>query len=283
MRLNKYISHNTTYSRREADRLIQEGEVKVGHKVVKEPFYDVKEGDRVFVKGKPLKPKEEYTVIVYNKPKGELVTKKDDRGRKTIYDSLPGRFRHFIPVGRLDYASEGLLLLTDSPKVAQALMEGDLPRVYNVKIKGEVTPQMEQAMREGMELTDATAGGHERSEIKSMKFAPFFAYRIDKNAPNYSKLKVALLEGKNREIRRFFAHFGKDVVDLKRVEYGWVKLNALPTGKSRFLNKEEYKKLKAYLKEVDGKDKTKDKSQIGNDRADRDRTGNGDKKRSEKR
>ena len=280
MRLNKYISHNTTYSRREADRLIQEGHVKVNRKVVTEPFYDVQDGDKVFLKGKLVKPKGEYTVIVYNKPKGELVTKKDDRGRRTIYDSLPAKFKHFIPVGRLDFASEGLLLLTDSPKVAQALMEGDLPRVYNVKIKGEVTPQMEQAMREGLELADATAGGHEKSKIESMRFAPFFAYRIDKNAPTYSRLKVALREGKNREIRRFFAHFGKDVVDLKRVEYGWVKLNALPTGKTRYLTKDEYKKLKAYLKEVDANHTTQNQSQIGDDRDNSNSAGDGDKKRS---
>ncbi len=279
MRLNKYISHNTTYSRREADKLIQEGHVKVNRQIVTEPFYDVKEGDKVFVKGKLVKPKEEYTVIVYNKPKGELVTKKDDRGRRTIYDSLPGKFKHFIPVGRLDFTSEGLLLLTDSPKVAQALMEGDLPRVYNIKIKGEVTPQMEQAMREGLELADATAGGHEKSKIESMRFAPFFAYRIDKNAPTYSRLKVALTEGKNREIRRFFAHFGKDVVDLKRVEYGWVRLNALPTGKTRYLSKEEYKKLKAYLKEADANHKTQNKPQVGNDRDHPDSERIGNKKR----
>ncbi|BCD59328.1 MULTISPECIES: pseudouridine synthase [unclassified Nitratiruptor] len=260
MRLNKYISHNTTYSRREADRLIQEGFVKVNRQVVKEPFYDVQEGDKVFVKGKLIKPKVDYTVIVYNKPKGELVTKKDDRGRKTIYDSLPKKFAHYIPVGRLDFASEGLLLLTDSPKIAQALMESDIPRVYNVKIKGEVTPKMEEAMREGLELENATAGAHEKSNITSMKFAPFFAYRIDKNAPTFSKLKVALTEGKNREIRRFFAHFGKDVVDLKRVEYGWIKLNALPTGKTRYLSKKEYEKLREFLKELNANNSDKNKS-----------------------
>ena len=253
MRLNKYISHNTTYSRREADRLIKEGHVRVNRQIVPEPYYDVQQNDKVFIRGKLVKPKVGYTVVVYHKPKGELVTKKDDRGRKTIYDSLPAKFRHFIPVGRLDFASEGLLLLTDSPKVAQALMESDIPRVYNVKIRGEVTPQMEEAMREGLELEDASAGGHEKSEITKMQFAPFFAYRIDKNAPTFSKLKVALREGKNREIRRFFAHFGKDVVDLKRVEYGWIKLNALPTGKTRYLTRNEYKKLREFLKEADEK------------------------------
>ncbi len=260
MRLNKYISHNTPYSRREADRLIQEGYVKIGNKKVTEPFYDVQPGERVFLKGKPVKQKKGYTVIVYNKPKGEIVSKKDDRGRKTIYDSLPAKYKGFIPVGRLDYASEGLLLLTDSPKVAEAMMRGDLPRVYNVKIKGEVTPDMEKAMLEGLELEDATAGAHSKSDIKSMSFAPFFAYRIEKNSPSYSKLKVAITEGKNRELRRFFSHFGKDVADLKRVEYGWIKLNALPTGKTRYLTKQEYDKLHRYLKETDAKNSDKNQS-----------------------
>ena len=210
-------------------------------------------GDKVFVKGRLIKPKKGYTVIVYNKPRGELVSKKDDRGRRTIYDSLPKKFKSFIPIGRLDFASEGLLLLTDSPEVAQAMMESDLPRVYNVKIKGEITPHIEAAMQEGLELEDATKGAHEKSEITSMRFAPFFAYKIVKNSPTYSKLKVALIEGKNREIRRFFAHFGKDVVDLKRIEYGWAKLNALPTRKVRYFTKKEYEKLHQFMKER-GKD-----------------------------
>ena len=259
MRLNKYISHNTIYSRREADKLIQEGFVKVNGKVVKEPYYEVKRGDKVFVKGKPVKEKKVFTVIVYNKPRGELVAKTDERGRRTIYDSLPAKFKHFIPVGRLDFASEGLLLLTDSPKVAQALMESDLERIYKVKIKGSITPAMEEAMKEGLELEDATAGAHEKTKIKSMSFAPFFAYQIIKNDPNYSKLKIALTEGKNREIRRFFAHFNREVLDLKRLEYGGVKLNALPVGKTRYLTKKEYEDLREFLKEFEKRQKSKKK------------------------
>ncbi|WP_281951809.1 pseudouridine synthase [Nitrosophilus kaiyonis] len=258
MRLNKYISHNTTYSRREADKLIQEGFVKVNNKVVKEPYYDVKKEDKVFIKGKPVKEKKLFTVIVYNKPKGELVTKKDERGRKTIYDSLPAKFKHFIPVGRLDFATEGLLLLTDSPKVAQALMESNLERIYKVKIKGSITKAMEEAMKEGLELEDATKGAHEKTEIKSMKFAPFYAYQIIKNDPKYSKLKIALIEGKNREIRRFFAHFNREVLDLKRLEFGGIALNALPVGKTRYLTKKEYEDLKEFLKEFE-KSKRKEK------------------------
>ncbi len=248
MRLNKYISHNTTYSRREADKLIKDGFVKVNHKVVKEPYYDVEKDDKVFLKGRLIKVKRGFTVIVYNKPKGELVTKKDDRGRRTIYDSLGSKFRHFIPIGRLDFATEGLLLLTDSPKVAQVLMESNLERIYKVKIKGSITPAIEKAMKEGLELEDATKGAHKDSKIKSMVFAPFYAYQIIKNDPKYSKLKIALSEGQNREIRRFFAHFNREVVDLKRLEFGGVALNALPVGKTRYLTKKEYDDLKEFLK-----------------------------------
>jgi 23S rRNA pseudouridine2605 synthase len=246
MRLNKFISHHTTFSRREADKLIFDGKVKVNKQVVTNPGYDVEDGDKVFVNGKPVKRSTKYTCIVYNKPRGELVTKKDPQGRKTIYDSLPKKFKHFIPVGRLDYASEGLLILTDSPKVAEALMKSDLPRVYKLRIKGDITEEMIKAMQEGVEV--GAEGAHKNSDIKKIKLKPFLSAQIIKNSPKYSTLKVAIGEGKNRELRRFFAHFGRDVLDLKRLSYGWVSLNALPTGKTRYFDKKEYKLLKEFLK-----------------------------------
>jgi len=245
LRLNKYISHHSTYSRREADRLIFEGKVKVNGKVVTNPAFEVEEGDKVAINKKPVKKSTKYTCIVYNKPRGELVTKKDDRGRKTIYDSLPKKYRHFIPVGRLDFNSEGLLILTDSPTVAHVLMNSDLPRVYKLKIKGEITDKMIEAMQNGVEVD--SLGAHEKSEIKKMKLKPFLSAQIIKNSPKYSTLKVAIGEGKNRELRRFFASFGSEVLDLKRLSYGWVSLNALPTGKTRYFDKKEYKLLKEFL------------------------------------
>ncbi len=245
MRLNKFISHHTTYSRREADKLIFDGKVKVNGRVITEPGFEVEEGDKVAINGRPVKRSTKYTCIVYNKPRGELVTKKDPRGRKTIYDSLPKKFKHFIPVGRLDFNSEGLLILTDSPKVAHALMNSDLPRVYKLRIKGDITPEMERAMLEGIEV--GSEGAHEKNDIKNLKLNPFLNYQIIKNSPKYSTLKVAISEGKNRELRRFFAHFGRDVMDLKRLSYGWISLNALPTGKTRYFDKKEYKLLKEFL------------------------------------
>jgi len=249
MRLNKYIAHHSSYSRREADKAILDGYVRVDNEIQENPATQVEEGvSIVYVSGKQVAVRDKYTVIVYNKPKGELVTKIDPRGRRTIYDSLDKQYKHFIPVGRLDYASEGVLLLTDASKIATALMESDLERIYKIKIKGEVTSEMEIAMLNGMTLDDASAGGHEYSKVTRMEFKPFIGYKIQKNNANYSILKVALSEGKNRELRRFFAHFGTDIADLKRISFAEVELNNLPTGKVRFLSRSEYSALATYMK-----------------------------------
>jgi len=251
VRLNKYIAHNSKYSRREADKLIEDSKVKVNKTYVTDFSYQVKDNDIVYVNGKEIKPKpkHEVTMIVYNKPKGCLVTKKDDRGRTTIYHLLPGKFRHFIPVGRLDYASEGLLLLTDNSYYATVLMNSKLPRVYNIKIDKILTQEMIDAMQNGLVLDDATAGAHEKSDIKSMEFAPFAGFMIRGEGKNYTKLKVAITEGKNRELRRFFGHFGAKVLDLKRVSYGPFELNNLPENKTRYLSSKEYEMLHKIVKE----------------------------------
>ncbi|MDD3343565.1 MAG: pseudouridine synthase [Sulfurospirillaceae bacterium] len=253
-RLNKLISHNTHYSRREADELIKQGYVKVDGKVVEDLATKATLKNRIEIKGNVLFEKSQYSVIVYHKQKGELVSKKDDRGRKTIYDTLPQRFSHYISVGRLDFASEGLLLLSDSPSVVSALMHGDLERIYYVKINGTITQAMELAMKDGMYIEDARKGGHQESTIRSMEFAPFVGYRIIKNSPTYSTIKVVINEGKNRELRRFFGYFDVDVVDLKRVSYGKIDLGALKPGKHRFLEAGEYAALRDYLEYIEGKE-----------------------------
>jgi len=247
MRLNKFISHNSKYSRREADKLIIDGFVNINKTKIANPSYQVKDDDKVYVKGRLIKRVEDkLNVIVYNKPKGELVTKKDPKRRKTIYDSLPKRFSHFIPIGRLDFASEGVLLLTDNVKVANKLMNSNLERVYKIKVNGYISPKIEEAMLSGIEIS-GTKGAHKKTKINNIKIAPFAGYLIQKNDKNYSKLKVILTEGKNREIRRFFGYFNLDVLDLKRVDFGGIELNNLPSGKWRFLTKKEYKILKDFV------------------------------------
>lgn len=249
-RLNKMISHNTHYSRREADELIKAGQVQVDGKVVEDLSTKVTFKNKIEIKGNTLFEKTGYSVIVYHKQKGELVSKKDDRERKTIYDTLPSKFSHYLSVGRLDFASEGLLLLSDSPAVVSSLMHGDLERVYYVKINSMVTQAMEKAMQLGLSLDDARKGGHSKSEIYSMEFAPFLAYRIIKNTPTYSTIKVTINEGKNRELRRFFGYFDVEVVDLKRVSYGKIDLGMLKPGKHRFFDAKEYTALRDYLEYV---------------------------------
>ena len=253
IRLNKFLSHNSNYSRREADKLIEEGKVKVNNKVVTDLATKVKSTDKVEIGKKLIKEEKNklYTVIVYNKPKGEIVSKKDPQGRKTIYDGLEHKYKHFLSVGRLDYSSEGLLLLSDSVDIVNALMHSDLERVYKIKLNGVITPAVEQAMQSGITIEDATSGAYKGTKIKSMSFAPFLAYDIQTNGTKHSKIKVVINEGKNRELRRFFAHFNLDVLDLKRLEYGGISLNNLPTGKSRYLTKEEYKNLRIFMNEDD--------------------------------
>ncbi len=248
MRINKYISHNTKYSRREADELIKQGFVKVNQNVISDLSTKVSEDDKVKIKDKPIFKKTKFSMIVYNKKKGELVSKKDDRGRKTIYESLPKKFAHYLSVGRLDYASEGLLLLTDAPAIATALMQSDMERMYYLKITGEVSEVMISAMREGLVAADATKGAHEKSKITSMEFAPFLAYKIMESSGGYTKLKVIINEGKNRELRRFFGYFDADVVSLKRVSFGRMNLDTLKPGKYRYLSASEYDDLRDFLK-----------------------------------
>ncbi|MEA3353727.1 MAG: pseudouridine synthase [Campylobacterota bacterium] len=251
MRLNKFISHNSRYSRREADELIKSGKVSIDGKVISDLSTQVAMNTTVKVEGKTVKVdhKRASTVIVYNKLKGEIVSKKDPQGRKVIYDTIPKKFSHFIPVGRLDYASEGFLLLTDDPKIATALMTSNLERVYKIKIEGPVTEGMISAMQNGITLDDATAGAWDNTKTIEMEFAPFLGFQVQTSTPKFSKLKVAINEGKNRELRRFFAHFGSKVVDLKRVSFGGINLNNLPSGKVRYLERDEYENLRLFMKD----------------------------------
>ena len=174
MRLNKFISHNTAYSRREADELIKQGKVSVNGRVVSD-FIEVSGEEKIRIGSRLIKPKTEFTMIVYNKRKGELVTKKDDRGRRTIYDSLPEGFSRFVSVGRLDFASEGLLLLTDAPAIATALMDSDIEREYYLKVKGEVKDEVVTSIREGFFAADASKGAHAKARSNRWNLSPSWA------------------------------------------------------------------------------------------------------------
>ena len=257
MRLNQFISIHSKFSRRESDRLLQSGRVKIGHKIadvatqipqeiLENPRKNYK-NFRIFIDNKELfyHKDSNYTAIVYHKPKGELVSRVDSKNRRLIYDGLGARYKHFMPVGRLDFASEGVLILSDSKEVVKKLMESSLPRIYSVKIDCKINEKMIKAMNEGLTLKDARKGGHKLSKIKEMSFAPM-EFEIIKNA-NISKLKIMLKEGKNRELRRFFAHFNATILDLVRLSYGFIHLNHLKAGKMRFFSKQEYEDLREFM------------------------------------
>ena len=246
MRINQFLSHNTKFSRREADELIKQGRVKIGRKIAL--LNDkVAESDKVFIDSREVKVQTQYTLIAYHKPKGELVSKSDTRGRRVIYDSLEAKFRHFVPVGRLDFASSGILILSDSAKIATTLSQSKLTRIYNIKVNGKITQNILDSAMNGLSVADARAGGHKNSKIMAMDFAPFEFFEILREGKSGTKIKVGINEGQNRELRRFFAHFGLNVLDLCRVSFGFASLNALPSGKWRYFDKKEYKKLREFL------------------------------------
>jgi 23S rRNA pseudouridine2605 synthase len=265
IRLNKFISHNSRFSRREADRLIEEGKVSIDGVVITNLATKVDENTIVKVNDRTVKvdKKRASTVIVYNKQKGEIVSKNDPQGRKTIYDTLPKKFNHYLSVGRLDYASEGVLLLTDDVDIANTLMHSNLERVYKIKIAGPITDIMIKAMENGIILDDATAGAYDGTSITNMEFKPFNGWQIQKNGEKISTMKVAISEGKNRELRRFFAHFNAPIMDLKRVNFGGIELNNLPSGKTRYLERREYQDLRNYIKSIN-KEKLKENAEFNN-------------------
>lgn len=278
MRINQFLSHNTKFSRREADELIKSGRVKIGRKIAL--LSDkVAESDKVFIDSREIKVQNQYTLIAYHKPKGELVSKRDTRERRVVYESLDAKFRHFVPVGRLDFASSGILILSDSVKIATALSQSNLTRVYNIKVDGKITANILDAAQNGLSVADARAGGHKNSKIMAMDFAPFEFFEILRESKSGTKIKVGINEGQNRELRRFFAHFGLSVLDLCRVSFGFVSLNALPSGKWRYFDKKEYKKLREFLAQnlldsakstknaESNSDSTKHKSKFGGNNA----------------
>ncbi|TQR59033.1 pseudouridine synthase [Campylobacter troglodytis] len=255
MRINQFISHNSDFSRRQADELIKQGlvELKTKEKNSKNSpkiaklSDTVSKDDLVFIRGKRLFIKTKFSLIIYHKPKGELVSHKDERGRRTIYESLPCEFKTWQSVGRLDYASTGLLILSDSAKIVSSLMKSDLERKYYLKIKGKINEKVLEAMQNGLEI-QGLKGAHPKSKLKTMKIAPFLNYEIFGESGGYTKLRVLIKEGQNRELRRFFGFFDLRVMDLKRVGFGVIDLGNLKEGKFRYFSQTEYDKLRDFLR-----------------------------------
>ena len=232
IRLQKIISQAGISSRREAERLIIEGRVLVNGNVVRELGAKADpRTDDIRVDGKKIKKEEQKIYILLNKPKGCITTVKDDRGRPTVIDLLRGVKKNVYPVGRLDFNTEGILLLTNDGDFAQHLAHPrhKIPKTYSVKISGVPT---EKELRK---LSDGVV-------VFKRKTAPA-QVRFDRTTGNNSWLTITLHEGKKRQIRRMCEIIGHPVIKLKRIRYGFLELGNLKIGEHRKLSGIEVKRL----------------------------------------
>ena len=234
MRINKYLASTGLASRRKCEEYVLSGRVKINGKVETNLAFDVAEKDEVFVDEKQVKLPEKFTYLMMHKPKGYLTTVSDDRNRKTVMDLLPAEYKHLMPVGRLDFNSEGLLLFTNDGDVAQKIMRParEVIKTYSVKVEGEVSESDAKEMQKGVELVDGTKFKECRVKIQEVK-------------ERKTKLEVSITEGKNREIRKIFDKFGYNVIFLKRVSIGTIKLGGLTRGTCRLLKSSEIMFLKS--------------------------------------
>ena len=217
-RIAKRLARVGLCSRRDAERWIAEGRVAVNGKVLSSPAVTVTAADHIAVDGKPLPEAERTRLWRFHKKAGLMTTHKDPQGRPTVFEKLPAELGRVISVGRLDFNSEGLLLLTNDGALARRL---ELPatgwvRRYRVRVHGEVDVARLAALEKGI-----TVEGVRYGSIKAT---------LDRQQGSNAWLTVALQEGKNREIRRVFDALGWPVTRLIRVAYGPFQLGNLPEG-----------------------------------------------------
>ena len=227
MRINKYLAECGVASRRGCDKLIADGKVTINGKPAA-LCDDVTEGkDEVLVNGEAVQLNARHQYYLMNKPKGYICSVHDERGRKTVIDLLPAGAGRVYPVGRLDYDTEGMLILTDDGDLAFRLThpKNEIPKTYLVKIEGSISDAALNQLRAGIELDGRLTN---KSKVKVIE--------TDKK---YTKLHVTINEGRNRQVRRMFESIGKEVTFLKRIKIGDMGLGSLERGKVRKLTAEE--------------------------------------------
>lgn len=231
MRLNKFLSNSGVASRRKCDQIILDGKVTVNGKVVNELGVNINEKrDKIEVEGKEIKLPSSFVYIKLNKPKGYACTAHDEKGRKTIYDLIDCEERLFS-IGRLDYDTEGLILLTNDGDFANMVAHPKyaLEKEYQVTIEGEIKESELAVLRKGVVVNG-----------ERMPSAKVALLSIENNL---SKVSVIINEGQNRQVRRMFEAIGRDIKLLKRVRIGTVKLGGLMRGKYKDLTEDELNAL----------------------------------------
>jgi 23S rRNA pseudouridine2605 synthase len=228
MRIAKALARAGLCSRRDAERWIAEGRVRVNGQVLASPARDVGPKDRIEVDGEALPQVEPPRLWRYHKPKGLVTTHKDPQGRETVFDKLPEHLPRVISVGRLDVNTEGLLLLTNDGQLARHL---ELPatgwmRRYRVRAHGSVTQEALDKLKDGVEIDGVRYGPVEAALDK----APDRDKAREKPQGSNVWLRIGLREGKNREVKKILEHLGLTVNRLIRVSFGPFQLLELPPG-----------------------------------------------------
>ncbi len=230
MRINRFLAEQGVASRRGADEIVAAGRVTINGKVA-QAGDKVTPSDVVALDGRELSHSVKYEYYLLNKPKGCVCTVSDERTerpRKTVMDFLPAGAGRVFPVGRLDYDTEGLLILTNDGALAYRLTapQTEIPKTYLVKVEGSMTAVQLNRLREGVEIGKGVVTKKCRVNV----------IETDKS---YTKLHVTLTEGKNHEVRRMFEVVGKPVQFLKRIKLGELTLRGLGRGECRKLSAEE--------------------------------------------
>jgi 23S rRNA pseudouridine2605 synthase len=248
-RLQKIIASAGIASRRKAEELITQGRVAVNGQIVSELGSKADpEHDHIKVDGKLLRGPERYVYILLNKPKGYVTTVSDPERRPTVMDLIKNVGQRIYPVGRLDYLSEGLLLLTNDGALANHLTRAasHVPKTYMVKVSGRPAEQDIQKLRRGIRIAARPVRAHDGHRPSPPREAAAHTapaeIRLMKEAEN-PWYEVTLIEGKNRQIRRMFEEIGHHVEKIKRVRYGSLKLDVEP-GQFRALTPGEVRSLR---------------------------------------
>ena len=217
-RIAKVVARAGLASRRDAEEWITQGRVTVNGRVINSPALDVTANDTIAVDGKPLPPRERTRLFMFHKPRGLMTTHADPEGRPTVFDNLPEGLPRLISIGRLDFNTEGLLLLTNDGGLARALELPDTGwlRRYRVRAHGEVTQAQLDELKKGVEVDGVKYGSIDAT--------------LERDQGANVWLVFAIREGKNREVRNVMAHLGLEVNRLIRVSYGPFQLGELAEG-----------------------------------------------------
>jgi 23S rRNA pseudouridine2605 synthase len=233
MRLNKYLAHAGVASRRAAETLIRRGAVRVDGAVVKTLGTVVAPGATVEVDGKRVELPRAATYVIMNKPTGVMTTMRDPAGRRTVAQLLPRSLPRLVPVGRLDYDTSGVLLLTDDGDVANRLLHPryGVDKTYRATVRGHLSDEDVRYLHEGVRTPDFRAA---QARI-----------RVIARRRDHSIVDLTIHEGRNRQVRKMFEALGHPVLALERIRFGPLRLGALPTGGVKQLSEREIAALLA--------------------------------------